>query len=72
MLTLFFIILMFAVWGELFTLAIKAAWGITKILVAVVLFPLVLIVMACTGLMYLALICLVIGGIVALVSSVIV
>ena len=66
MLTLIFVILMVSVFGKLLLFSIKAAWGITKVLFAVVLLPLVLIGMAVAGLMYIALIVLVIIGAAAL------
>lgn len=69
MLTLLFTILMVIVFGKLIIWAIKAAWGITKILVTIILFPVILIGLACAGAMYLALILLVIGGLVTFIGS---
>ena len=69
MLALLFTILMVIVFGKLIIWAIKAAWGITKILVTIVLFPVILIGLACAGAMYLALILLVIGGLVTFIVS---
>lgn len=69
MLTLLFFILMVVVVGKIAMLAIKAAWGVTKIIFAVVLFPVFLISMAVSGFMALAFIALIIGGLVALVAS---
>ena len=69
MLTLIFVILMFSVFGKLLLFSIKAAWGITKIVFTIVLLPLVLIGMALAGLMYGALILLVIIGVVSLFAS---
>ena len=61
---LLFVILFLAVFGKLLSFALKAAWGITKILVSVVIFPLALIILVMAGLMYVALPVLVIAGIV--------
>ena len=69
MLTLLFVILMVVVVGKIAMLAIKAAWGITKIVFAVVLFPVFLIAMAVSGFMALSFIALIIGGLIALVAS---
>lgn len=69
MITLLFTILMIMVFGKLIIWAIKATWGITKVLFYIVFFPIVLIVLACTGLIYIAIFALIIAGIVALVKS---
>lgn len=68
MLTLLFIILMCVVFGKLIGLAIKAAWGITKILFTIVLLPLALIALAVKGLIFVAIVVLVIMGIIALAA----
>lgn len=72
MLTLLFVILMVVVVGKIAMLAIKAAWSITKIVFAVVLFPVFLIVMAVSGFMAWAFITLIIGGLIAFAASVVV
>lgn len=59
---LLFVILLFAVFGKLLSFALKAAWGVTKILFSVVFLPLVLIFLVIGGLMYVALPVLVIVG----------
>lgn len=69
MLTLLFVILMIVVVGKIAMFAIKAAWGLTKVILMVVLFPVFLIAMAVSGFMALAFIALVIGGLVAFVES---
>lgn len=61
---LLFVILLLVIFGKLLSLALKAAWSITKILFSVVIFPLVLIMLVAAGLMYVALPVLVIAGIV--------
>ena len=69
MLTLLFTILMIMAFGKLIIWAIKATWGITKVLVTIVFFPIILIGLACAGAIYLALILLIIGGGVAFIRS---
>ena len=69
MLTIIFIVLLFAFIGKTLAFAIKAAWGLTKILCSVVFFPLVLIVLVLTGLLRLALPILVIVGIYMLIKE---
>lgn len=66
MLTLLFTILMIMVFGKLIVWAFKATWGITKILVTVVLLPFMLIALFASGFAVLALIVLVIVGIISL------
>ncbi len=68
-LTVLFLILLFTIFGKLLFIAIKAAWGITKILFSIVFLPLVIIGLFFSGLVYVALIVLVIVGIVSLVKS---
>ena len=69
MLTALFIILMFPVFGKLILFAFKASWGILKILLTIIIFPLFLIGLFFSGLVYIALILLVIAGIVSVVKS---
>ena len=69
MITLIFIILMIMVFGKLLIWSIKAAWGITKILFTVVFLPIILIALALSGAIYIAIVLLIIGGIVTLVQS---
>lgn len=63
MLSLLFTICMFWVFGKLLWFGIKAAWGISKILLMVVFFPLILVGMALGGMIYLAFIILLIIGV---------
>ena len=53
MLTLIFIICMIAVFGKLAVLAIKGAWGLTKILFSLVFLPFILIGLMIKGLIVL-------------------
>lgn len=69
MLTLLFAICMIWVFGKLFFFGIKAAWGISRFLLTIVLLPVVLIVMVVGGLIYLAFPVLLIVGIVSLFMS---
>jgi len=55
--------------GKFFMFGIKVSWGIMKLLCTVVVFPVILIGMVIGGLMYIAFPLLIIGGIIALVSS---
>ena len=66
MLTLIFTVLMFLIFGKLLIFAIKAAWGISKIVCTVILLPLVLIGLVVVGLIKLALPVLLIVGIISL------
>ncbi len=66
MLTIIFLLLMIVVFGKLIWLAIRAAWGITKVLFSIVFLPIVLIVLALSGLMVVALPILIIVGLAAL------
>ncbi len=65
--TLIFIILMLIVFGKILKFAIKAAWGITKIVVSLVLLPLILVGLALSGLIIVAIPVLVVVGIIALI-----
>ena len=60
---LLFLVLLFMVFGKLLSIALKAAWSITKILVSVVLFPLALVMLVIAGLTYVALPVLIITGV---------
>lgn len=69
MLTLLFLILLLVVFGKLLGFAIKASWGIIKILFTVILLPLILIGLVVVGLMYVALPVLLILGVVSLFTA---
>ena len=69
MLTLIFIICILAVFGKIAGLALRGAWGLTKILFGLVFFPIILIGMVFSGLIVIALPALIIFGIIALVSD---
>lgn len=69
MLTLLFSICMLWVFGKLFILGVRAAWGISKFLLTVVFLPVILIIMVAGGLISLAFPILIVIGIVGLISS---
>lgn len=69
MITLLFCILMFTVFGKLALLAIRAAWGISKVLFCLVAAPLFLIVLLISGLVYIALPLLLFGALVSFVAA---
>lgn len=69
MFTLLFIFFTFMIFGKLFMFAVKASWGIMKILFTILLLPLLLIILVFAGLFYIALPVLVIAGVVSLFSS---
>lgn len=69
MLSILFAICMIWIFGKLLFFGIRAAWGISKFLVTIVLLPLTLIGMVIGGLINIAFPILIVVGIVALVSS---
>ena len=72
MLNILFVILLFVVFGKILMLALKAAWGISKIIVTVVLIPVILIAMALTGLLSVALVFLIVIGLVSFIGGLII
>jgi hypothetical protein len=62
---LFAIGLIWLLW-KLIVLAVKAAWGITKVLVFIIFLPLILIGLVIGGLVYIAIPILIVAGIVGL------
>ena len=54
MLTILFLIFLFGIFGKLFFFGIRAAWGISKFVLMVVFFPVILIGMLIVGLVKLA------------------
>lgn len=65
--TVLFMILLLPVFGKIFGFAIRAAWGVTKIAVVAVLFPLILAGLALIGLIGIALPILLIAGVISLI-----
>lgn len=68
MLSLIFWIMMLLIFGNVLMFAIKAAWGISKVICTVVLLPLVLVVMVLAGLIKLAFPILAVIGLISLFS----
>ena len=69
MLSFLFTILMIVVFGKLIGFAIRATWGISKVIITLVLLPMILIVLVLGGLLSIAFPILVIVGLVALVRG---
>lgn len=69
MLSLLFAILLIVIFGKLLIFGVKAAWGISKLLVTVVLLPLTLIGLVIGGLLSLAFPILIVVGIIAVICS---
>ena len=65
--SIIFVILMIVVFGKILGLAIKAAWGISRIIVTLVMMPMILIGLVLSGLLALALPLLIVVGFVAFV-----
>lgn len=66
MITILLIALMLGIFGKLFGFALKAAWGIGKMVFSFILLPIVILVFIISGLLYFAVPILVIAGLIAL------
>lgn len=60
-----FMILMIFVFGKLFFFGLKAAWGLSKFILTIILLPITLMMMVSAGLIYFAFILLIIIGIIS-------
>lgn len=60
-----FIILMFYIFGKLFFFGLKAAWGLSKFILTIILLPITLMVMVSCGLLYFAFVLLIVVGIIS-------
>ena len=69
MLELLFLVCMIWVFGKLLFIGMKAAWGISKILLTIVLLPVILLGMVMGGLIYIAFPILIIVGVISLVTG---
>lgn len=69
MLTIFFFILFFAVFGGIIKFAFRAAWGLTKVLVFLIFLPIIMLVLLIAGLVTFAIPILMILGVVFLVRA---
>lgn len=66
MLNILFTILMIMVFGKILIFALRATWGITRILFSVVILPFVLVFLVIQGLIFIALPVLAIIGLISL------
>ena len=69
MLTILFLIFLFGIFGKLFFFGIRAAWGISKFVLMVVFFPVILIGMLIVGLVKLAFPLLLVFGVIAMFGA---
>ena len=60
-----FMILMFYIFGKLFFFGLKAAWGLSKFVLTIILLPITLMVMVSCGLLYVAFVLLIVVGIIS-------
>lgn len=60
-----FMILMFCIFGKLFFFGLKAAWGLSKFVLTIILLPITLMVMVSCGLLYFAFVLLIVVGIIS-------
>lgn len=60
-----FMILMFYIFGKLFFFGLKAAWGLSKFVLTIILLPITLMVMVSCGLLYFAFVFLIVVGIIS-------
>lgn len=65
MLYFLFMILMFYIFGKLFFFGLKAAWGLSKFVLTIILLPISLMVMVSCGLLYFAFVLLIVVGIIS-------
>lgn len=64
--TLIFCFLMIVVFGNIVSFAVKMAWGVSKVVLSLILLPVILIGMVLAGLFWIALPVLVIIGVISL------
>ena len=60
-----FMILMFYIFGKLFFFGLKAAWGLSKFILTIILLPITLMVMVSCGLLYFAFVLLIVVGLIS-------
>ena len=65
MLELLFFIFLFGIFGKLFFFGLKAAWGLSKFILTIILLPITLMVMVSCGLLYFAFVLLIAVGIIS-------
>ena len=66
-----FMILMFYFFGKLFFFGLKAAWGLSKFVLTIILLPITLMVMVSCGLLYFAFVLLIVVGIISFFKTII-
>lgn len=69
MITLFLVVMMFVIFFKILGFAIKAAWGIGKIIFSIIILPIILIGLIFAGLIYLIVPIFVIAGIVMICNE---
>ena len=69
MMTIFFFILFFMIFGKLVGFAFRAAWGIMKVMLYIVFLPVILVGMVMGGLIYIALPILLAVGLLSLLKT---
>jgi len=67
--TLLFTVMMFLIFGKLLLFAVRAAWGISKIFVSLIMLPIGLVLLVLFGLIRLALPLLLIIGLISLLTA---
>ena len=60
-----FMILMFYIFGKLFFFGLKAAWGLSKFVLTIILLPITLMVTVSCGLLYFSFVLLIVVGIIS-------
>ena len=65
MLTILFLIFLFGIFGKLFFFGLKAAWGLSKFVLTIILLPITFMVMVSCGLLYFAFVLLIVVGIIS-------
>lgn len=60
-----FMILMFYIFGKLFFFGLKAAWGLSKFVLTIILLPITLMAMVSCGLLYFSFVLLIVVGIIS-------
>ena len=60
-----FMIVMVYIFGKLFFFGLKAAWGLSKFVLTIILLPITLMVMVSCGLLYFAFVLLIVVGIIS-------
>ena len=62
---MFYFLFMILMFGKLFFFGLKAAWGLSKFVLTIILLPITLMVMVSCGLLYFAFVLLIVVGIIS-------